>query len=82
MDERANSSTTIVDDDTYEITFRNGALKKLRMLAKRLDIDDDNPAEVLARGMKVMELAEDNKVSIKSGKDIYIYIYIVDLKKI
>lgn len=66
------------EEDTYEITFRNGALKKLKDLAKRLDIPDDNLAEVLARGIKVMELAEDNKLSVKSGGDTYI----IDLKKI
>jgi len=78
MEERTPASGTTPDEDTYEITFRNGALKKLRVLAKRLDIPEDNLAEVLARGMKVMELAEDNKVSVKSGKDTYI----IDLKRI
>ncbi len=78
MDEHTVSSSTHGDDDTYEITFRNGALKKLRMLADRLDISEDNLAEVLTKGMKIMELAEDNKVSIKNGKEIYI----IDLKKV
>jgi hypothetical protein len=73
MDEHNNTQ-----DESYEITFRNGALKKLKELAKRLDIPEDNLAEVLTRGMKVMELAEDNKLSVKSGGDTYI----VDLKKI
>lgn len=73
MDERINNQ-----DDTYEVTFRNGALRKLKDLAKRLDISEDNLAEVLIRGMKVIELAEDNKVSVKNGGDTYI----VDLKKI
>lgn len=78
MDERTTTLGNNPEEDAYEITFRNGALKKLRILAERLDIGEDNLAEVLARGMKVMELAEDNKVSIKSGKDTYI----IDLKKI
>lgn len=72
MDEKSNQ------DETYEITFRNGALKKLKALAKKLDIPEDNLAEVLSRGMKVLELSEDNKVTVKSGGDTYI----VDLKKI
>jgi hypothetical protein len=73
MDEKINNQ-----EDTYEITFRNGALKKLRDLAKRLDVPEDNLAEVLTKGMKVIELAEDNKITIKSGGDNYI----IDLKKI
>lgn len=73
MDEKLNNQ-----EDTYEITFRNGALKKLKDLAKRLDIEDDNLAAVLTKGMKVIELAEDNKVSVKSGGDTYI----IDLKKV
>lgn len=73
MDEKINNQ-----EDTYEITFRNGALKKLKVLAKKLDINEDNLAEVLTRGMKVIELADDNKVSVKNNGDTYI----VDLKKI
>ena len=73
MEERSNEQ-----NETYEITFRNGALKKLKELAKRLDVDEDNLAEVLSKGMKVIELAEDNKVTVKNSGDIYI----VDLKKI
>lgn len=73
MDECVNEQ-----EDTYEITFRNGALKKLKALAKRLDIPEDNLAEVLSRGIKIMELAEDNKLTVKSGGDTYI----IDLKKI
>ena len=73
MDEKLNGQ-----EDTYEITFRNGALKKLKDLAKKLDVPEDNLAEVLARGMKVMELADDNKITVKSGGDTYI----IDLKKI
>lgn len=73
MDERINEQ-----EESYEITFRNGALKKLKSLAKRLDIPEDNLAEVLSRGIKVMELAEDNKLTVKSGGDTYI----IDLKKI
>lgn len=73
MDEKLNNQ-----EDTYEITFRNGALKKLKSLAKRLDIDENNLAEVLTKGMKVMELAEDNKVTVKSGGETYI----IDLKKV
>ena len=73
MDEHANEQ-----EDTYEVTFRNSALKKLKALAQRLDVPEDNLAEVLSKGIKVMELAEDNQVSIKSGGDTYI----VDLKKI
>ena len=73
MDEHVNGQ-----DDAYEITFRNGALKKLKALARRLDVPEDNLAEVLSKGIKVMELAEDNQLSIKSGGDTYI----IDLKKI
>jgi len=73
MEERSNEQ-----EETYEITFRNGALKKLKSLAKRMDISEDNLAEVLSRGIKVMELAEDNKLTVKSGGDTYI----IDLKKI
>jgi hypothetical protein len=73
MEERANNK-----EDIYEITFRNGALKKLKTLAAKLDIPEDNLAEVLARGMKVIEAAEDNKISVKINGEIYI----IDLKKI
>lgn len=72
MDEKINNQ------ESYEITFRNGALKKLKDLAKRLDVPEDNLAQVLTKGMKVIELAEDNKITIRSGGDNYI----IDLKKI
>ncbi|HVI69754.1 MAG TPA: hypothetical protein VM581_04845 [Magnetospirillaceae bacterium] len=73
MDERINEQ-----EETYEITFRNGALKRLKAIAEKLDISEDNLAEVLAKGMKVMQLAEDNKVTVKSGGETYV----IDLKKI
>jgi hypothetical protein len=72
MEEKKNGS------DEYVLTFRNGALQKLKDLAKKLNISEDNLDQVVTRGIKVLELPEDNKISFKKDGDTYI----ADLTKI
>lgn len=72
MEETKNSQ------DEYVLTFKNGALEKLKAVAKKLDISEDHLDEVVTRGIKILELPEDNKISFKKDGDTYI----ADLKKI
>ena len=60
------------------VTFRNGALSKLKELALRYDVPEDKLYLVIEKGLKLLELPEDNKITFKKGGDAYF----VDLKDI
>lgn len=56
----------------FTITFKNGALARLKKVAKDLSISEDNLGEVLTKGIVLIDLAKDGtKVTFKKGKDEY-----------
>lgn len=62
----------------YILTFRNGALTKLKELAVKLDIPPESLSEVVVKGMKLLDLASDGKLVIEKGQEKLE----IDLKKI
>lgn len=66
-------------EETFTITFRNGALAKLKKLASDLNISNDRLADVVAKTISVVEAAkEGNTMTIKKGKEEYV----IDLRQI
>ena len=53
-------------EEKYTITFSNGALTKLRELAEFLGTEQ--LPEVLLKGMKLLDIAKDNKI-VKEAPD-------------
>ena len=71
MDE-SNSSTAQEDNrEEFIMTFKNGALTKIKQIAKRLDISEDNLEQVVEKGIKALELPDDNKLIYKKGEGSY-----------
>jgi arginine/ornithine N-succinyltransferase beta subunit len=64
-------------DDEFSITFRSDALAQLRAVAKTVD-QSDNLVAVLQKGIKLLELAKGDKVTIEQKGETLI----VDLKKL
>ena len=62
----------------YVVTFRNGALLKLKELAGYLNIPEENLGEVILKGMKLIDTAKDGKIIIEKGKDKFE----VDIKRL
>lgn len=65
-------------ENEFVVTFRNGALQKLKALAAELDIPEDQLGEVLQKGIKIIEFAKNGKLVVEKNKERYE----VDLKKI
>lgn len=62
----------------YQLTFTNGALDKLKQLARKLDIPESSLDEVVQKGLKALELPEDNKLLFKKGGETYF----IDIKNL
>lgn len=63
--------------DRFDVSFGNGALKKLKDLGVYLSVPEDKLGEVLIKGMKIIEVAKDygdGKLCIedKEGKKVFI----------
>ncbi len=63
--------------DRFDVSFGNGALKKLKELGVYLSVPEDKLGEVLIKGMKIIEVAKDygdGKLCIedKDGKKVLI----------
>ena len=65
-------------EDQYVLTFKNGALVKLKALAQKYGISEDELDKVVSKGLKVLDLPEDGKIVFKVGSDTYN----IDLKNI
>lgn len=62
-----------VEEEVFDVTFRNGALKRIKKVASELGISDDNLEEVLKKGIVLMDIAKDgNYITVKKGKDEYL----------
>ncbi|TAL19299.1 hypothetical protein EPN90_03985 [Patescibacteria group bacterium] len=71
------SATPAEEQERFDISFGNGALKKLKGLAVYLGVSEEKLGDVLVKGMKVIEVAKDygdGKICLedKDGKKIVI----------
>lgn len=70
--------TPTTSKDEYQLTFKNGALAKLKQLAQKLNISEDNLDDVVQKGLKALELPDDDKLTFNKGGERYF----VDIKKL
>lgn len=59
------------DREEYQLTFRNGALNRLKELARKLGISEDNLDQVVEKGIKALDLPDDNRLVYKKGGESY-----------
>ncbi len=64
--------------EEYMVRFKGEALETLKVLAKKLDIPEDDLGEVVLKGVKVLQLPDDTTVTFKRGGDAYT----ADIKKL
>ncbi len=58
--------------DEFSITFRNGALKRLKKLASDLNVPESQLGDVLSKGINLMDVAKEGTVvTVKKGKEEY-----------
>lgn len=61
------------ETEEFKVTFRNGALKRLKKVANDLNIPEDRLGEVLTKGINLIDLTrEGSNVTIKKGKEEYV----------
>ena len=65
------------EKERFDISFGNGALKKLKELANYLGVSEEKLGDVLVKGMKIIEIAKDHgdgKLCLedKDGKKIIV----------
>lgn len=59
-------------EDTLSITFRNGALTKIKKIAAELNIPEDRLTDVLTKGINLIDIAkEGSTVTVKKGNAEY-----------
>lgn len=59
-DATKNTSVTMADEkERFDISFGNGALRKLKELATYLGVSEEKLGDVLIKGMKIIEVAKD-----------------------
>jgi hypothetical protein len=63
----------------FTITFRNGALKRLKKVAADLGIPEDRLGEVLTKGVSLIDVGkEGHNITIKKGHEEYL----IDLRRL
>ena len=63
------SATPAEEKERFDVSFGNGALKKLKELAVYLAVPEDKLGAVLMKGMKIIDAAKDageDKIIIES----------------
>jgi hypothetical protein len=74
MDEEAKKQ-----QEEFSVTFRNGALARLKKVAHDLSIPEDRLGDVLTKGISLMDMAkEGTNVTVKIGKEEYV----IDLRRL
>lgn len=59
-------------EDIFNVSFKNGALTKLKKVASDLHISEDHLADVLTKGINLIDLAKEGSiVTIRKGKEEY-----------
>lgn len=63
----------------FNVTFRNGALARLKKVAADLGIPEDRLGEVLIKGLSLIDIGkEGTNITIEKGKDKYV----IDLRRL
>lgn len=58
--------------EEFNVTFKNGALAKIKTLATDLNISEDRLQDILTKGIRLMELSKEGTfVTFKKGKEEY-----------
>jgi hypothetical protein len=70
--------TSTNQQDEYTITFKNGALVKIKQLAHKFNIPEDNLDDVIQKGLKALELSDDDKLEFNKGGTKYF----IDIKNL
>lgn len=65
-------------ENEFVVTFRNGALEKLKELATTLNIPENELGSVLQKGLKIIDLAKDGKIVLEKDKERFD----IDLKRL
>lgn len=77
MDEDLKNQEGQKGEEEFKITFRNGALKRLKKVAADLGISENNLGEVLTKGINLIDIAKVGTIITikKDGKE-----YVIDLR--
>lgn len=71
---KINNSNVPKTEEELNVTFRNGALKRLKKVAHDLDIPEDKLGDVLTKGINLIDLAKEGSiVTVKKGKEEYVF---------
>ena len=68
-----------MENDKYNLTISNGALNQLKSLAAFLGIPETELHQVVAKGMKLLEVAKSGKIYLESPDGSR---YQIDVKKL
>lgn len=61
------------------VTFKNGALERIKSIAKDLSISEDRLEDVLTKAVALVDMAkEGTNITVKKGKDEYL----IDLRRL
>ena len=67
------------NDQEFSVTFRNGALEKLKKVATELEIPEERLGDVLIKGLNLIDMAkEGTNVTVKKDKEQYV----IDLRRL
>jgi len=65
--------------EEFSVTFRNGALARLKKVARELNIPENNLAEVLKKGVALIDVAKDgNSVTFEKDNQKYV----IDIRRL
>ncbi|MBI4086611.1 hypothetical protein HY416_01365 [Candidatus Kaiserbacteria bacterium] len=80
MDERANTEEAREQEpQEFSVTFRNGALAKLRKVARELGIPEERLGDVLVKGLNLIDVGKEGTtitIEKKNGR------YEIDLRRL
>ena len=59
--------------DEFSITFKNGALKRLKKLATDLNVPESQLGDVISKSINLIDVAKEGSiVTVKKGKEEYV----------
>jgi len=60
-------------EEQFTVTFRNGALTRIKKVARDLAIPEDRLSDVLIKAITLVDLAKEGTViTVKKGKEEYV----------
>lgn len=67
------------EEAEFSVTFRNGALERLKKVAADLGVTEDQLGNVLIKGLKLIDMGkEGNNITIEKDKQKYV----IDLRSL